>query len=209
MLAPVHEDCEPWRLGPELVGDLAPPQGSTARILVGKGGGDEGGSPACRHGRGGCARSATRQRREVVPGMRAAAALNPLWSSEITPWTPRRSRRVSEARTRSGRSSPPMGRSSCRAPRDGPGHCRPPRPGSPASRTFMQVISSQRYRQSPSSGWSRPGPNAPDEELRTDPPQRCSVVCKEVEQGAAERPALVAAGGNVRGFREPVPSRRG
>jgi len=55
VLALVHEDCEPWPLGPELVGDLAPPEGSTARILPGKDGGGEGSSPACRHGRGGCA----------------------------------------------------------------------------------------------------------------------------------------------------------
>ncbi len=43
MLGLVHDSGERWRLGPELVGDLAPLGGSAVRILLGEGGCDEGG----------------------------------------------------------------------------------------------------------------------------------------------------------------------
>ena len=96
----VHENCQLGRLGPELVGDLAP-LGLRARVLLGEGGGDEGGddAPALAAGIGpaGCGRSARGIFATWRRG-RVAAALRPLWSSEINSFTPRSPRRASERR---------------------------------------------------------------------------------------------------------------
>ena len=46
MLGFVHENCQLGHLGPELVGDLAPLGLRAVGVLLGEGGGDEGGDDA-------------------------------------------------------------------------------------------------------------------------------------------------------------------
>ena len=101
MLGFVHENCQLGHLGPELVGDLTPLGLRAVGVLLGEGGGDEGGddAPALAAGMGqqvaGEVHAALCQ---VAPRIRVAAAFRPLWSSEINSFTPRSPRRASERR---------------------------------------------------------------------------------------------------------------
>ena len=86
MLGFVHENCQLGHLGPELVGDLAPLDLRAVGVLLGEGGGDEGGddAPALLAGMGQqVAGEVHAARCQVAPRIRVAAAFRPLWSSEI------------------------------------------------------------------------------------------------------------------------------
>ena len=98
----VHENCQLGHLGPELVGDLAPLDLRAVGVLLGEGGGDEGGddapAPGGRHGPAGCGRSARGSAAMWRRGSGSRRPSGPCGSSEITSFTPRSPRRASERR---------------------------------------------------------------------------------------------------------------
>ena len=97
MLGLVHEGGELGDLGPELIGDQAPLGPGTVGVVLGEGGGDEGGDDTppllADMGEQVARMKCMRQRWEVAPRMRVVAAFRPLWSSAITSFTPRRPQR--------------------------------------------------------------------------------------------------------------------
>ena len=137
----VRENCQLGHLGPELVGDLAPLDLRAVGVLLGEGGGDEGGddAPALAAGMG-----------QQVGGRsaRGSAAMWRRGSGSRRPSGPcgrrrspasRRAARAgpASAGTRSRRSRPPTRRSPCPGPRGGLGRCRP-QPRSPRPRRCVR-----------------------------------------------------------------------
>ena len=95
----VEEAGELGQLGAELVGTLAPLRLGRLGIVLGKGGGDEGGDDASPAFAGMGQRVAhevqARQRCQVALSTLARVALMPSWASETSSLTPRRPRRAS------------------------------------------------------------------------------------------------------------------